>query len=179
MSARDRILDATEECLKANGIRRTTVAMVAESAGVSRAWLYRHFPDKPSLVGAALVRMDEAFWTDAHARISTCDGIVAQVAEAIAISRAHEPPLTLQLREQEPEAFALVVGSGLREVLPGMAAFWHTYLEQARERGEVRADLDIPSAAEWVLRVVLSLVTVPTDHAVQPFLEDFLLPSLT
>ena len=49
----------------------------------------------------------------------------------------------LQLKEAEPEAFAAVVGSGLRQILPGMSSFWHPYLEQARARGEVRADLDI------------------------------------
>ena len=179
MTVRDRLLDATVESLKAQGIRRTTVAQVADRAGVSRAWLYRHFPDKASLVGAAIIRLDEDFWQHAHDRIGKAHGIAAQVAEAVAISRAHEPPLTLQLREQEPEAFALVVGSGLREVVPGMATFWHGYLEDAVARGEARADLDVPRAAEWVLRVVISLVTVPSETDVLPLLEEFLLPSLT
>ena len=71
-------------------------------------------------------------------------------------------------------------------MLPGLATFWHTHLEDARARGEVRADLDVPRAAEWVMRVVLSLVTVP-GHAVAvddpgsvaAFLEEFLLVGLT
>jgi AcrR family transcriptional regulator len=178
VTARERLLDAAEICLKEHGIRRTTMAMVAEQAGVSRAWLYRHFPDKPTLVGAAVVRLDEAFWDEAHARIRRQKGLARKVAEAVRMSRAHEPPLALQLREQEPEEFALAVGKELQQAMPGMGDFWHPYLAEARDAGEVRADLDVPRAAEWVIRVVLSLVTLPRDDDVLPFLEEFLLPSL-
>jgi AcrR family transcriptional regulator len=185
VTTRDRILDATAESLAQQGIRRTTMAAVADSAGVSRAWLYRFFPDKPSLIGAALIRMDEVFWDDAHKRISKQQGLAAKVAEAVLLARSIELPLALQLSQQEPEAYALVVGSGIRDVVPGMAAFWHEHLEEAKASGELRADLDIPRAAEHVLRTVLSLVTVPGD-AVNPddprsltsYLEEFLLPAL-
>ena len=35
-SVRDRLIDAAEECMRAKGIRATTVSEVAEAAGVSR-----------------------------------------------------------------------------------------------------------------------------------------------
>ena len=185
MTTRDRILDATAESLAAQGIRRTTMAAVADAAGVSRAWLYKQFPDKAALVGAALLRLDEAFWDDAHTRVAKQRGIVAQVTEAVRLSRSIETPLALQLSQQEPEAYALVVGSGIRDVVPGMAAFWHEHLEEAKARGELRADLDVPRAAEHVLRTVLSLVTVPGETvdaddsgSVSSYLQDFLLPAL-
>ena len=185
-STRDRLLDAAEQCLRTTGIRRTTVGQIAESAGVSRAWLYRLFPDKMSLIGAALLRGDEEFWAQARAEVEAADGLAAQVAAAVAFSRSHRPgALVLQLKEGEPEAFAAVVGSGLRQILPGMSSFWHPYLEQARARGEVRGDLDIGRAAEWVLRMVISLVTTPGDAVdiddpaqVRAFLTDFLVAGL-
>jgi AcrR family transcriptional regulator len=165
-SVQDRLLDATEVCLRRDGIRRTTVAGVAEQAGVSRAWLYRHFPDKASLIGAALVRLDESFWDAARTRIGGARGLPAQVAEAVVLARQIQPQqLVLQLREQEPEAFAAVLGTGVREVVPGLA---------------------IPRAAEWVLRVVLSLVTVPGDAvdaddpaSVRAYVQEFLVPGLS
>jgi len=77
------------------------------------------------------------------------------------------------------------MGAGLRQALPGMALFWRPYLEAARERGEVRADLDIGSAAEWVMRIVLSLVTVPGEvvdtadpASVRRFVGQFLVSGL-
>jgi hypothetical protein len=66
-----------------------------------------------------------------------------------------------------------------------MATFWHSYLEEARRRGEVRADLDVARAAEWVMRIVLSLVTVPGHAvdvddrvAVRRFIDEFLVAGL-
>ena len=180
------MLDATERCLRRIGLRRTTMIEVAQEAGLSRAWLYRQFPDRASLVLATLARTDRQFWADAHARVSAVVGLPAQVAEAVALAREQQPgALLLELRAKEPEALAQIMGTGLREMMPGMATFWHPYLEQARRNGEVRADLDIPRAAEWVMRIVLSLVTVP-GHAVDVddpgsvsrFVLDFLVAGL-
>ena len=44
-STTDRMLDAAESLLADKGIRATKMQQVADVAGVSRAWLYRHFPD--------------------------------------------------------------------------------------------------------------------------------------
>ncbi len=116
------MLAAAEACLRRSGIRRTTVIEIAREAGMSRAGLYKHFPDKASIVVAALARTDELFWADAHARISGVQGIAAQVAEAVRISREHQPgALLLRLEAEEPEAFAATVGTGLRAMMPGMA----------------------------------------------------------
>ena len=49
-STTDRMLDAAESLLADKGIRATTMQQVADVAGVSRAWLYRHFPDKQTMV---------------------------------------------------------------------------------------------------------------------------------
>ncbi len=187
MTTRDRLLDAAEVCLRRDGIRRTTVAQVAEEAGVSRAWLYRHFPDKAALLGAALVRLDEVYWAQAHADVAQEQDLAAQVTRAVSLGRTIAPrPLVLALREAEPEAFAAVVGSGVREVVPGLASFWHRYVEAARNTGQVRSDLDIARAAEWVLRLVVSLVTLPGDAvdaddpaSVNRFVREFLVPGLS
>jgi AcrR family transcriptional regulator len=159
---------------------------IAAEAGLSRAWLYKHFPDKSSLVVAALSRVDEAFWADAHARVGRAQGIGAQVTEAVVMSKERQPgALLLQLRAVEPEAFAATVGTGLRQMMPGMAVFWHPYIEAARLVGELRADLDVTRAAEWVMRIVLSLVTVPGDAletdnpaSVRRFVDEFLVSGL-
>jgi AcrR family transcriptional regulator len=185
-ATRERLLDAAEACIRRTGIRRTTVGQIAEEAGVSRAWLYRLFPDKTALIGAALLRGDEEFWAQAHAHVDAADDLADQVAAAVSFSRAKQPgALMLQLQQAEPEATAAVVGSGLRQALPGMAGFWRPYLERARARGEVRADLDIAQASEWVLRMVISLVTVSGDAVdidnpadVRAFLRAFLVAGL-
>ncbi len=150
--------------MRRSGIRRTTVAQIAAEAGVSRAWLYQHYPDKASLIGAALLQTDERFWVEARATVEAAPDLPAQVAAAVLFARSRPPDaLVLELREREPEALEAMIGTGLRQVLPGMATFWHPYVRAAMARGEARPDLDVSSAAEWILRMVISLVTIPGD----------------
>jgi AcrR family transcriptional regulator len=165
-NVRDRLIDAAEVCLQAKGIRATTVSEVAEGAGVSRGWLYRHFPDKVSLLGAAIVRLNEAYWSDAHAVLEQIDGLDRQMAVGIARARtAYDDPgaLLMKLRMDEPEEFAACAGAGVQGLVPDLADFWSRYLVAARDRGEIHADTDIAEASEWVARVLLSLATVPGD----------------
>jgi AcrR family transcriptional regulator len=165
-NVRDRLIDAAEVCLQAKGIRATTVSEVAEAAGVSRGWLYRHFPDKVSLLGAAIVRLNEAYWSDAHAVLEQVDGLDRQMAVGIARARtAYDDPgaLLMKLRIDEPEEFAACAGAGVQGLVPDLADFWSRYLVAARDGGQIHADTDIAEASEWVARVLLSLATVPGD----------------
>lgn len=179
-STRSRILAAAGVCLERDGLRRTTMVGVAEEAGVSRAALYKYFTDKPSIVIEALAQFDDEFWRAADERVSARKSIGAQVAEAIRFSLSREPgALALRLRAEEPEAFAATVGEGLRAMAPGMAPFWRRYVEAARERGETRPDLDVDRACEWIMRVVISLVTMPMKESEsRRLIDEFLVPGL-
>ncbi|MUL49710.1 TetR/AcrR family transcriptional regulator [Mycobacterium sp. CBMA293] len=163
-SVRDRLIDAAEECMRAKGIRATTVSEVAEVAGVSRGWLYRHFPDKVTLLGAAIVRLNNAYWTDAHTMLESIDGLDNQMIAGIQHGRtAYDDPgaLLMKLRVEEPDEFAACAGAGVQGLVPDLADFWSRYLVTARDNGEVHPDTDIDDASEWIARVILSLATMP------------------
>jgi len=187
-TVRDRLIDAAEVCLRAKGIRATTVSEVAEVAGVSRGWLYRHYPDKASLLGAAIVRLNDAFWTESHQILAGTAGLEEQLAAGVALGRsAYETPgaLVMQLRRDEPEEFAACAGAGVQGLVPDLGAFWRPYLAAARDRGEIHAGSDLAEAAEWVARVLISLATVPGEtldpddpDAVRRHLRRYLLPGL-
>ncbi len=186
-SVRDRLIDAAESCLRDKGIRATTVSEVAEAAGVSRGWLYRHFPDKAALLGAALVRLNDAYWGEAHATIEPVTGLAEQLAAGIALGRtAYDSPgsLLMRLRQEEPEEFAACAGAGVQGLVPDLGAFWQRYLAAAQQRGEITV-ADLPEAAEWVARMLLSVTTVPADTldpdnpaALVAYLKRYLMPSL-
>lgn len=163
-SVRDRLIDAAEECMRAKGIRATTVSEVAEAAGVSRGWLYRHFPDKVTLLGAAIVRLNNAYWTDAHAMLESIEGLDNQIVAGIQHGRtAYDDPgaLLMKLRVEEPDEFAACAGAGVQGLVPDLAEFWSRYLVAARDNGEIHPDTDVDDAAEWIARVILSLATMP------------------
>ncbi|MCX8559319.1 helix-turn-helix domain containing protein [Mycolicibacterium mucogenicum] len=167
---RDRLIDAAEECMRAKGIRATTVSEVAEAAGVSRGWLYRHFPDKVTLLGAAIVRLNNAYWSDAHAMLASIEGLDNQIVTGIQHGRtAYDDPgaLLMKLRVEEPDEFAACAGAGVQGLVPDLAGFWSRYLSAARDNGEIHADTDIDDASEWIARVILSLATMP-GHQLDP-----------
>jgi AcrR family transcriptional regulator len=188
-SVRDRLIDAAEVCLRAKGIRATTVSEVAEVAQVSRGWLYRHFPDKVSLLGAAIVRLNEAYWSEAHALLERFDSLDEQMAAGVVNARAaYDDPgsILMRLRMDEPEEFAAFAGAGVQGLVPDLAKFWRPYLVAAQERGEIHADTDIAEASEWVARVLISLSTVPGDtldpndlDQVRTHVRRYVMPGLT
>ena len=187
-TVRERLIDAAEACLRAKGIRATTVSEVAEAAGVSRGWLYRHYPDKASLLGAAIVRLNEVFWGESNRTLSAIAGFDEQLAVGVRLGRsAYETPgaLVMQLRRDEPEEFAACAGAGVQGLVPDLGRFWRPYLEAARDRGEIHPDTDLDEAAEWVARVQISLGTVPGDtldaddhDAVLRYMRRYVLPGL-
>ena len=187
-NVRDRLIDAAEVCMRAKGIRSTTVSEVAEVAGVSRGWLYRHFPDKVSLLGAAIVRLNEAYWSDAHTVLEQVEGLDRQMAVGIQRARtAYDDPgaILMKLRMEEPEEFAACAGAGVQGLVPDLADFWSRYVVAARDRGEIHPDTDIAEASEWIARVLLSLSTVPGDtldpgdiNAVEAHVRRYVMPGL-
>lgn len=164
---RERLLDAAEDCLRDKGIRATTVSEVAARAGVSRGWLYRHFPDKTELLGAAIVRLTDAFWAQYRVRLDDLADLAEQITVGVELARREsETPgaLVLTLRRAEPEAFAACVGLGVRGLVPEIAAFWEPYVAAAAGRGEIHPATDRAEAAEWIARVLVSLATVPGEQ---------------
>lgn len=66
----ERILDAARQLLSRYGLRRTSLADIADHAGVGRATLYRRFPNREALLGALIAR--------------EATGLIARVDEQIA-----------------------------------------------------------------------------------------------
>jgi AcrR family transcriptional regulator len=186
-SVRERLIDAAEVCLRTKGIRATTVSEVAEVAGVSRGWLYRHFPDKAALLGAAIVRLNDAYWGESHEMLAEVTGLAEQIAAGVALGRtAYDSPgaVIMKLRRDEPEEFSACAGAGVQGLVPDLGAFWQPYLEAAQERGEIEVD-DMTEAAEWVARSLLSVATVPSNTldpddqvALVGYLKKYVMPGL-
>ncbi|MEV5652544.1 helix-turn-helix domain-containing protein [Nocardia sp. NPDC052254] len=184
----DRLLEATQKLLAGKGIRATTMMEVAEEAGVSRAWLYRHFADKQALIGTAIVRLTDAWWNDARAELDAIDSFADQLTVGVRIGRgAYDDPgaLLMRLRTSEPEEFAACAGAGVAALVPALAAFWRPYIDRAADRGEIHPAHDRAEASEWVARILISLGTISGDTidpddgvAVGRQLRTYLLPAL-
>jgi AcrR family transcriptional regulator len=74
MSARDALLTAYQELLRAEGQSATTLEAVAARAGVSKGGLLYHFRSKEALAEALIDRLDELVREDLEAMRTADDG---------------------------------------------------------------------------------------------------------
>lgn len=76
-ATRSRLLESCVECLAEVGWSATTVAVVAERAGVSRGAAQHHFPTREELITAALERMFDERIEQTRAEITALHGASA------------------------------------------------------------------------------------------------------
>jgi AcrR family transcriptional regulator len=143
-----RITDAAAELMLQRGFDRTTVDDVAALAGVGKATVYRRWPSKEDLAVAAMATLYSA-----------------EIPEPD--TGSIEGDLTTSYRSvlafvNTPEGEAFVRTSIVESVRDErIAALYRSTTEQreeysrrtflrAIERGEVRADLDVDSAVQWL-----------------------------
>lgn len=97
------ILDAAYELVLAVGMKRTSMAEIARHAGVSRATLYRHWPNVHAVVGALTTR-EIAAASAAAFPLAAPSGRAALVRGIVRMVRAvRTHPLTCKIVEVDPE----------------------------------------------------------------------------
>ncbi|MCL8026507.1 TetR/AcrR family transcriptional regulator [Nocardioides bruguierae] len=171
------ILASALEVLLEVGIDRLTMDAVAQRASASKATLYRRWADKTTLVAAALAAHKRSrpvpdtgtLRTDLQAMFCGKEGVTdprqAAMMAGIAAAIARDPEFA--------DAFRSAV------VAPQIHAS-RTVWERARDRGEVRPDLDLDLVESALSGIVLHRVFVlgetPDDETVTRIIDQILLP---
>lgn len=99
------LLDATQACVLAVGVRRTTMTDVARRAGVSRMTLYRRYADVTSLLQALMTREFTQIIDDVEREVATLPSARERlVTAAVAgVDRLTRNPLFLRIVDVDPE----------------------------------------------------------------------------
>ena len=99
------LLDATQACVLAVGVRRTTMTDVARRAGVSRMTLYRRYADVTSLLQALMTREFTQILGDVEDEAAGLPSARERlVAVAVAgVARLTRHPLFLRIVDVDPE----------------------------------------------------------------------------
>jgi len=99
------LLDATQACVLAVGVRRTTMTDVARRAGVSRMTLYRRYADVTSLMQALMTREFTQILDDVQREMdggrSVRERLVTAMVEGV--DRLTRHPLFLRIVDVDPE----------------------------------------------------------------------------
>lgn len=159
-----RILAAGEVCFARYGFQKTSMEDIAREAGLSRRSVYRHFPDKAALFNEVAASRARMFLDEIMRRTAELDGLSAQIEEVARLTNrfVREDPISAALRLADPDSLARMVSTEARELLAMAMDAIVPLIESARDSGEVRADLHILRAAEWITRMVFSLSATPS-----------------
>jgi AcrR family transcriptional regulator len=141
---------------------KTTLADVSKQANVSRATVYRYFQGRDDLILAVLLRENRLFLERLGDRIAAAPDIETAIVDGVLYTveqiRSQERLALLFAPEVVGITSALVGGSDA--LFEQTKSFLGPFLTAGQAAGQVRSDLDVDEAAEWVLRTVLSLITV-------------------
>jgi AcrR family transcriptional regulator len=165
------VLDATLEELAETGYRALRTEAVAARAGVAKTTVYRRWPTREALVGAALAASVEEWPTldpDAPVR-DTMRTYLKHLAERFHSPRGRGLSRMLFTEGMDAELAALV--RPLREARRRHVA---RALRAAIARGEVAPELDVETAMDALVGTVHHRVLLRHERADDAFIERLL-----
>jgi AcrR family transcriptional regulator len=162
---RELIVSAAFSCFRNFGLRKTTIVDIARVADVSRSTFYEYFRDKETIVEACAEAASQRLYRNMTKAIdrhggSTLEGRLVQAAIFITQARQVLEPE----RYFDQEEVNLMLTKNAATLLQECGEFFAPFFAAARLTGEVRNDLDIPSATEWFARMLFSLFTTPSSR---------------
>ncbi len=150
------ILDAVMELLAKQGYGGMSIEAVARRAGVGKPSIYRRWPSKPELVMAALKQVAEqaemteggpvrerlVLFMESLRRLSCAKGAVriSSSLRSLLAEIGHSPQLARAVKEN-------LVMDRRRKII--------AVLQEGKQRGELRQDLDVDLAADMLLGPLL------------------------
>ena len=179
------ILVAAKRCYVADGIAATGMKEVAARAGVARSTLYRYFPSRDELLIATVKDEMETLNARIRDRLEKYPSPADQIVEGIILA-IREIPRRPLLRA----VFASEEGSRARSVIWTSDAIVHFGEElmdhvtrPALEAGLLQDSVRPEILVEWVYRLLLSFLTLPsnwvkTDRQLRTTLHALLVPVL-
>lgn len=163
--AAERILDAAAELFLARGVRGTGMGEVARAAGCSRATLYRYFADRRELRLAFVHREARRIGALVAEEVAAIDEPAERLAAAVlaAVRRVREAPALLAWFGAGDAALTAEIAQS-SAVIEGLG----------------RSLVGDDHAARWLVRVIVSLLTVPgrDDADERALVERYVVPSL-
>lgn len=159
---RRRLAEATVRCLDQTTLADLSLATVAGAAGLSRATLYRWFPDgRDGLLRLALAAEVAEFWrglADAVADETTLEGRVTRgLMEGV--RRVGDHSLLQRLVDNEAEEFAPLLDELDPQVWGLLAAYMANLLDRFGD--DLQPGVDRTEASQYLATMILSYLGSP------------------
>jgi AcrR family transcriptional regulator len=180
---RRRILDVARRCFEQYGVQRTRMEDIADELGMSRPLLYTFYSTRQKLVDAVVLDYIREFAERVQPRILAADTFAEAVVEGsvLCIEAARENKNLSALASVGKTSHLSEMLLRPTEIAHAMAKqLWSPVIDRARERGEIREDLDEDNLLEWLSGIHLLWWIrdeVDVDH-LRAQLRMFLVPAL-
>jgi AcrR family transcriptional regulator len=181
----DRILDTAEAIYSKPDGLGSTMEEIARAAGLGRATLYRHFSNRDELLLAVIEREAQLIAAKVGRKIRHIESPGEHIIEGMIQAMREMKKNKLFNNVLGAEAGSVVnrllfasdrmVNIGLNIVLP--------VVQRAHETGKLKTDLEFELLVEWIMRLLSSLLSVPstqlkTEGDIRYLLQKTLLPVL-
>lgn len=153
----NRILDAARRRFIHYGYNKTSVAEIAQEAGVSKGAVYLHFSSKDDLLHRLLRREMMRYAEDRHQRIEadpeggTIGGIYRHILAAMKANSFIHAVMAHDRR---------VLGTELNQSLADTVKLRADFVRQMQERGVVKGDADPDAVAYLMSSLVVGITTM-------------------
>ena len=159
------ILRADKQCYLSDGIARTGMREVAAAAGVARSTLYRYFPSRDDVLVATIKREME----EANDRIGKRLGQYTDPADLIvegllmAIRDIPERPLLKAVFASDEDAVARRIIWNSDIIVSFGEELMDRVVQPALDANLLQTAVAPEVLVEWVYRVLLSFLTLPSN----------------
>ena len=161
---RERLLESAYACVARFGMGKTTIDDVVKESGVSRATIYRVLPGgKDQLMREVVAwEMGRFFGALAEAVAGAAD-FASLVEEGLVFAhQAVEDHAVLQkVLVTEPERLLPLLTTEQDRPLRFITGYLVPFLEREEREGRLAAGLELEVAADYVARMLLSLISSP------------------
>jgi AcrR family transcriptional regulator len=170
VSTREKILTCATAVLAEDGFDRFNVQSVLDGAEVSRATLYRHFPDVDGLIEAALI---ETFRQELNRFQNLADELVERSTDNESFRKEVREyfetfstiPAVFRLRRAHTFALASSrpgLAATVAEMQETVTDKWEATIQAAQDKGLFRQDLDTRAAAVMLQAIALGRIVDDT-----------------
>jgi AcrR family transcriptional regulator len=160
--AKERVYSATYARVARVGLDKTTLDDVAKEAEISRATLYRMFPGGREQILRETIgaEMDRFFISLANA-IADASDIETCLERGLVFARKSllEHAVLQKILTTEPEALLPIITIEQHRIVGEIAQYLVPLISAEKDR--LRSDLDPARAAEFLARMVLSIIASP------------------
>ena len=159
------ILAAARECYLEDGISQTGMREVAAAAGVARSTLYRYFPSRDDVLVAVIKQEMQAANIAIQDKLTRFAEPADVIVEGLLLALREIPrrPLLYAVFASDEDARARRVVCSSELIVDFGEQLMDNVIQPALELGLLQDKVRPEIMVEWVYRVLLSFLTLPSN----------------